>query len=210
MTSRDSDIQELFPKIISFADPGHDSCRAPKIILSKTKIKTSEMTTINQTSSKHDKTFNFEINLDWLGNKRGILTANDVKDTLRVALPKAFGGLGNEWSPEHLFLGSISSCFMTTYLVFADKMGFDISHLETHADGRVELVDGRYEFTQINIHAKIFIPDESLREKSLLALAKAQKYCLVSNSVKATISHNAEILLDKHPLHSGAIPFSCS
>lgn len=160
------------------------------------------MTTIIENRGKLDKKFQFEISLDWLGRKRGILTAKDVKDTIRVALPQAFGGTGEEWSPEHLFLGSISSCFMTTYLVFADKLGFELTHFESNADGKIELIGGRYEFTSITINAKLFIADETLREKAVQALEKAQKYCLVSNSVKASIRYDGEVMLDKHPLHT--------
>ncbi len=166
------------------------------------------MSTIRDNRGKLDKTFQFEIRLDWLGRKRGILTAKDVKDTMRVALPQTFGGTGDEWSPEHLFLGSISSCFMTTYLFFADKLGFELAHFESHAHGEIELVEGRYEFTSVNVKANIYIADESLREKAVLAMAKAQKYCLVSNSVKARINYDGEVLLDKHPLHTAMPGFS--
>ncbi|MFI5153986.1 MAG: OsmC family protein [Chitinophagales bacterium] len=166
------------------------------------------MTTLTQNRANQDKTFQFDIRLDWLGRKRGILSAKDVKDTIRVALPPAFGGTGEEWSPEHLFLGSISSCFMTTYLVFADKLGIELTHFESHANGKVELVDGRYEFTSVTINAKLFIADESLREKAILALAKAKKYCLVSNSFKAGITYDVEVLLDNHPLHKEVTGFS--
>ena len=99
---------------------------------------------------------------------------------------------------------------MTTYLVFADKMGLKVTHFEIQANGQIGLVGGRYEFTSVNIHAKIFISDEAFREKATLAMARAQKYCLVSNSVKATIDYDSTVLLDKHPLHVDMAPFSGS
>ena len=83
-----------------------------------------------------------------------------------MAIPPKFGGDGKEWSREHLFLGSISSCYMTIYLVFAKKMDFEITHFECNAIGQIELVDGKYKFTHVNLYPKVYIADESLREKA--------------------------------------------
>ncbi len=58
------------------------------------------MTDIRHISDKRDKKVLFDIQLNWLGGQRGILLANDVGDTLRVALPQSFGGTGDEWRPE--------------------------------------------------------------------------------------------------------------
>ena len=35
--------------------------------------------------------------------------------TLEFAAPPEFGGPGGIWSPEHLFVASVSSCLMTTF-----------------------------------------------------------------------------------------------
>ncbi|HEX4850122.1 MAG TPA: OsmC family protein, partial [Puia sp.] len=97
----------------------------------------------NTTSGKsHAKTIQFELQLNWLEKQRAIATSNDVSDTLRVALPYSFGGSGREWSPEHLFIASISSCFMTTFLVLLEKNKLSISNYECQAKGQVEKVDG--------------------------------------------------------------------
>lgn len=70
---------------------------------------------------KTDKQFLFEVKLNWQEKNRGILSAVDADGTIDVATPPEFGGEGNPWSPEHLFLSAVSSCFMTTYLAFAKK-----------------------------------------------------------------------------------------
>jgi peroxiredoxin-like protein len=162
------------------------------------------MTDIRHISDKRDKKVLFDIQLNWLERQRGILSAKDVGDTLRVALPQSFGGTGYEWSPEHLFLGAISSCFMTTYFVFADKMGLDISNYECNATGQVGMIEGKYEFTTINLYPKVYITDDLIREKAIRTMEKTQQYCLVSNSVKCRIIYHGEVLHDKHPKHKNA------
>lgn len=153
-------------------------------------------------AGKTDKQFLFEVQLNWLEATRGILSAKNADGALYVAMSPEFGGEGKCWTPEHLFLSSISSCFMTTYLAFAKKFEFEISHLDCNAIGQIELVDGRYQFTNINLFPKIFIADESIREKAGLALEKTHKYCLVTNSISAKLFYHSEIMLDPHPRHA--------
>ena len=150
-------------------------------------------------AGKTDKQFFFEVQLNWLIGTRGILSANDAKGTIHVATPPEFGGEGKPWTPEHLFLSSISSSFMTTYLAFARKNQLDISHFECNIIGQIELVAGRYKFTNINLYPKVYIAEEALREKANLVMEKTHKYCLVSSSVNADIFYHSEVLMDTHP-----------
>jgi peroxiredoxin-like protein len=147
-------------------------------------------------TNKLDKQFFFEVRLNWLANTRGILSAKDAEGTVHVATAPEFGGSGKPWTPEHLFLSSVSSCFMSTYLAFAKKLKFEISHLSCDAIGQIEIVNGRYKFTHINVYPKVFISGEELREKAETAMEKAHKYCLISNSINADIFYHSEILTE--------------
>ena len=137
----------------------------------------------------------FQVQLNWLSNKKGLLSSNDALGTLHVETPPAFGGEGKPWTPEHFFLGAISSCFMTTYLAFIKKLQFEIVDLECEAIGQIEMVDGKYKFTQVDLYPKVYIDTEMLREKASLAMEKAHKYCLISNSVNADIFYHSQILI---------------
>lgn len=154
------------------------------------------MQNIHSIDARNKKQFVFEVELNWLVKKRGILSADSVNNTLHVATPQEFGGEGKEWSPEQLFLSSISSCFMSTYLFFAKKLDFEITNLYCNAVGQIEMIDGKYQFTRINLFPKINIANEETREKANIALEKAKKYCLVSNSVSTEINYNTEIESD--------------
>ncbi len=150
-------------------------------------------------AGKTDKQFVFEVNLNWLTGTRGILSARDATGTLHVATPPVFGGEGKPWTPEHLFLSSISSCFMTTFLVFAQKLALPFSDLDCNAIGQVEIIDGKYKFTHINLYPRVHITGETLREKANLALEKTHKYCLITNSVNADVFYHSEVVTDAFP-----------
>ncbi len=146
---------------------------------------------------KTDKQFLFEVKLDWQEKNKGILSAVEADGTIDVATPHAFGGEGKSWSPEHLFLSAISSCFMTTYLAFANKLQFSIAAFECNTIGQIEIVDGKYKFTLINVYPKISVADESLKEKANIALEKTHKYCLISNSINAVIFYHSQITFEQ-------------
>jgi peroxiredoxin-like protein len=155
------------------------------------------MIDITHISRKTDKVHFFEVDLNWLSHKEGILSAHDVGGTLHVATPPSFGGEGREWSPEHLFLSAISSCYMTTFLHFLNKVGVNITKFSCNSIGQIHLVEGKYKFTQVDVYPKIMVSDESAIEKVSGAVQKTHQYCLISNSVDARIIYHPQILVDE-------------
>ena len=141
------------------------------------------------------------MHLNWLADTRGILSAKDTNGALHVATPPEFGGEGRPWTPEHLILSSISSGYMATYLAFAKKVDFEISHFACSTIGQIEIIEGKYMFTNINLFPKVYITGEELREKARIAMEKAHMYCLITNSVNAAIFYHIEILIDQYPRH---------
>ncbi len=145
-------------------------------------------------SFKKNKPIIFTTELHWSADTIGIVGSSSLK-SISVSTPPEFGGPEGEWSPEHLFLSSITSCFMSTYLVFVNKLKIENTGFECSATGQVELVDGKYKFTYIHIYPKAFVAHEDDLEKAKLAMEKAKKYCLISNSVDAEIVQHAEVVL---------------
>jgi organic hydroperoxide reductase OsmC/OhrA len=146
--------------------------------------------------NKTDKHFLFNVQLHLKQDGKGMLTAPDAEGTITVATPPEFGGEENVWSPEHLFLGSISSCFMTTYLAFSKKNKLAISSFECNAIGQIEIVNGKYKFTVVNVYPIIGIAKQELEPTASLLLDKSIKYCLVANSLNCEIFYHAKIIMD--------------
>jgi organic hydroperoxide reductase OsmC/OhrA len=141
---------------------------------------------------KSDKHFLFETNLAWIKEKKGVLSARDADGMLYIETPPAFGGQGKPWTPEHLFLGAISTCFMSTFLAFADKMRFSILAMKAPAIGQVHLVNGHYQFTQVDLYPEVFI-EEANREQATKALEKSYKHCLVTQSLGIPVYYHSQV-----------------
>ncbi len=150
--------------------------------------------------SKTDKhQYYFEVQLDWKEGRKGLLTASDVKGSIEVATPPEFsGGVPDMWSPEHLFLSSLSSCLMTTYLAIAEKKRLAITNFTCNAIGQIQLIEGHLEFTTVNLFPKVYVEKEADIPAANEVLLKTYKHCIIANSIKSLLVHHGEVLIDKH------------
>lgn len=146
-------------------------------------------------TGKTEKRFFVETRLNWLNDQHGILSGRDTEGILHITSSPKFDGEGELWTPEQLFLGSISSCFMTTFLAFAKQFDFDITDFECVAIGEIKFEDGKQRFTGIDLYPKVNIPGENLRDKATHALEKTHQWSLVSSAVGVEIFYHSEILV---------------
>lgn len=61
---------------------------------------------------------------------------------LRTAPPADYGSPGDAWSPEHLLLASVQSCFLFTFRAIARLSKLEFVTLEVVAAGTVDRQDG--------------------------------------------------------------------
>lgn len=128
----------------------------------------------------------------WTGEKRGISTAAG-KPTLDVATPPEFKGHAGIWSPEDLFVTAVNACVMMTFLAFAQQAGLSLARYESEAEGQLEFGDGGFQFTTINIRPQVLVKPGGDISKAHELMVKAEKYCLVSRSVKSKVTVKATI-----------------
>ncbi|NHM07553.1 OsmC family peroxiredoxin [Flavobacterium sp. CYK-4] len=134
----------------------------------------------------------YQVKLNWLSDRKGILKSDVLKDAITVVTPPEFlKGIADEWSPEHLFVAAINSCFMTTFLAVAENSKLEFQSLECNAVGTLDKVDGKFLMTQVELFPELKITDAALQDKALRVMEMSEKACLISNSV------NSEVVL--HP-----------
>jgi organic hydroperoxide reductase OsmC/OhrA len=131
----------------------------------------------------------YQIHLTGTGAKTGALdSAEDHIPTLEVASPPEFGGPGQTWSPEHLFVASISSCLMTTFRVIAEIAGLEILGYDDDSTGRLQRGDDRlHRIESVTLRPHVLIKDEHEVDKAIRLLEKAKTVCLISRSVSSVI-----------------------
>ena len=131
----------------------------------------------------------YTVNVEWLADKRGVLTSPELAQNVEVATPPPFqGGVEQIWSPEHLFTSAVVSCFMTTFLAIAANSKLTYSNFKCNARGKLEQVDGKYLMTEVLLVAQLTIDSLENKEKAERILEKSEHACLISNSIKSTVT----------------------
>lgn len=131
---------------------------------------------------------NYEVLLKWKGNRMGVISSPVLNTSIEVATPPEFPkGVAGIWSPEHLFVAAVNSCLMATFLAIAENSKLDFVHLESKANGKLEMVEGKYFMSEVTLMPVLTIVKEQDRERAELILQKSESACLISNSIKSKI-----------------------
>jgi organic hydroperoxide reductase OsmC/OhrA len=122
---------------------------------------------------------------------------------LLSAPPVEYDGPGDEWSPEHLLLAAVQSCFLFTFRAVARASKVEFSSLEIETEGTLDRQDGVTRFTRIVLHPRLIVSAGTDPARALAALHKAGNSCLVSASLATPIHLEPEIAQDdlarRHP-----------
>jgi len=138
------------------------------------------------------KVYLYHTAVKWTEQRKGVISCSGKPD-VQIATPPEFKGHDGIWSPEDLFVASANICLMTTFLSVAERAGLAFISYESEAEGKLELVDGKFQFTDITLKPVIVLPPGGDAAKAKELLEKAEANCLISNSMKARVHLNASI-----------------
>ncbi|HMU77409.1 MAG TPA: OsmC family protein [Bacteroidia bacterium] len=136
----------------------------------------------------------YEVNVQWKEGRIGELSSPILEKTIECATPPEFpNGVPNIWSPEHLFVAAINSCYMATYLAIASNFKVELEDFSCRTVAKLEMVDGKYLITQAELFPTIKLKDINDAEKAQRIADKSKAGCLVTNSMKTEILMTTKI-----------------
>jgi len=112
---------------------------------------------------------------------------------LQTAPPAEFDGPGDRWSPETLFVASVADCFILTFRAIARASNLSWASLQCDAEGQLERVEGVTRFTQMALRARLTVTPGTDADRARRLLEKAEKTCLITNSLAVTPTLSCEI-----------------
>lgn len=144
-----------------------------------------------------DKSYSYSAHAHWTMHKRGILDAQEIPRTINFAAPPEFGGEPGLWTPEHLLLGSVATCYVATFRAIAEASKLTCNNLDVFIEGTIEKQEGGFRFTQITIKPTISIEKEEDRERAERLVTKAERACLISRSLSCTVTVSAKLEIEE-------------
>jgi peroxiredoxin-like protein len=144
-----------------------------------------------------EKRYTYHASAHWTMHKRGIVEAGaDIPRTINFAAPPEFGGEPGLWTPEHLLLAAVSTCYVATFRAVAEASKLPIHGLEVAVEGMIEKQEGGFRFTRIALRPVLTILSENDRDRAGKLLEKAERVCLISRSVTATMVLEPKIMVE--------------
>jgi organic hydroperoxide reductase OsmC/OhrA len=147
------------------------------------------------------RTATYHTTVTWKGDHWGHLVMGNGPQYMFSAPPDAHGHVG-VLTPEDAFVAAANTCVMMMFIWAAERFKLELESYECQADGTKLIELDRTEiFTDLVFRPKIVVKANGqdtarIRKQVDRALAAAQKYSLVANSVKSkiTVEPTIEIL----------------
>ena len=112
---------------------------------------------------------------------------------LPAAAPAEFGGPGDHWSPETLLSAAVASCFKLSFKAIARAAKFEWITIRCDVIAVLERVDKVTQFTEFHQTVILEVPRGSDEAKAMRLLEKAERSCLVTNSLTGTTRLDATV-----------------
>lgn len=142
-------------------------------------------------------TYSYRTTAHWTTHKRGIVEGEGIPRTINFAAPPEFGGEPGLWTPEHLLLAAVSTCYVATLRAVAEASKAEFHSLELTVEGTIEKQEGGFRFTRVLLRPVVTIEKEDERERMGRLLEKAERVCLVSRSLSATMLLEPKIVVQE-------------
>ena len=105
--------------------------------------------------------------------------------SLASAAPAEFDGPGDHWSPETLQVAAVADCFTLGFRAIAKASKLDWVSLRCEVEGTLDRVERVMQFTAFEVRASLRVPPGTDAERARGLLEKAERTCLIANSLKA-------------------------
>jgi organic hydroperoxide reductase OsmC/OhrA len=143
--------------------------------------------------------FYYETEIEWKEEKEGQIKGSTLP-AVSVGPPPEFKGREGQWTPEHLFVASINTCFMLTFLAIAEQSKLPLVSFSSTAKGKLEKVPGSsYQITEIVVKPRVVLGAANDLGRMPRVLEKAKENCFVSNSIKCVIKIEPEVFHHQTP-----------
>ena len=112
---------------------------------------------------------------------------------LSTSPPPQFGGDGDQWSPETLFVAAVADCFVLTFRSVARASGLEWESLHCDVEGLLDRQERTTRFTRFEVRPVLRIADESKRDRAERCLEKAERACLITSSLTAEVALESRV-----------------
>jgi organic hydroperoxide reductase OsmC/OhrA len=120
--------------------------------------------------------------------RSGVVASDSIPQPIIFSAPPEFAGEPRVWTPEHFFVASIVSCFVSTFSGISALSNFNYVSLEVEAEGVLQRDAGGWRFTEVCLRPDLKIARGEDRERGARLLEKAERTCLIARSISTQVT----------------------
>lgn len=141
------------------------------------------------------RVFRYAAELTWQGGRKAEVRAGERPPLAVVPPPDFPSGEERNWSPEHLFLASIQSCTMLSFVAHCSHHGLEIVSYRSSASGEIARNpdDRRYAFQAVDMIVYARMAGGHAGPARELT-PKAERDCFISASTTAAVATDWRII----------------
>ncbi len=141
----------------------------------------------------HPFPHHYQVSIEAQPDGEATLTSEGLPP-LATMPPPEFDGPGGYWSPESLLMAALAGCFTLSFRAVAKGSRLDWQSLTAEVHGTLERDGSVSRFTRIETRARLVLPAGADQARAKQLLEKAEKLCLISNSLQAERHLVAEVV----------------
>lgn len=135
-----------------------------------------------------ETTHRYEIRAKSTRVRSGVVASDQIPSPIIFSAPPEFLGEPHVWTPEHFFVAAVAACYVSTFSGMSDLSKFAFVSLEVEAEGVIEREGSGWKFTEVRLHPALKIAREEDRGRGARLLEKAERGCLIAQSITARVS----------------------
>ncbi|HEX4073842.1 MAG TPA: OsmC family protein [Candidatus Acidoferrales bacterium] len=120
--------------------------------------------------------------------RSGVVASDAVPKPICFSAPPEFLGEPGVWTPEHFFVASLVTCYVSTFSGMSEASKFSFVSLEVDAEGVLEKGTEGWRFTEVKLRPMLKVAREEDRERGNRLLEKAERSCLIARSISSRIT----------------------
>ena len=129
----------------------------------------------------------YRVTATWKSERHGVVSAEGILPAIRFSSPPEFKGESVVWTPEHLLVAAVASCYLVTFHAIAELSKMEFLGLTLSAEGKLGKPEGKLCFTEIVLKPTLTIIQNEDRERANRLLEKAEQECLNKRSLKCPV-----------------------
>ena len=130
--------------------------------------------------------------LSWRAGGAGLTAGNhqmmfDGRPGLELSGAPQYRGDPSRLSPEDLFVASLASCQMLSYLALAGRAGVTVLAYDDSPVGTLSIADKKMRMTEVVLLPRITLAGGADTAKALALVDTAHQNCFIANSVTCAV-----------------------